>query len=292
MRRLLGLMAGVATHLLFGVTVWHLFWYLKGEIHVTDSHGGGVALNICLALGYGAIHSALLHPKIREPLSNWISPPFYGLFFCVVTCVTLLALITGWSSSGVVMWEATGVVRTIISTAWYSSWAFLFYSLWLAGLGYQTGATPWWNWLQKKPAPPRRFQPRGAFLWMRHPVYLSFLGLVWFAPVMTIDRIELIACWTAYVLVGSWLKDQRLLHYVGEPYRIYQSQVAGYPGIMWGPLARRKLECSAAMQSSPVPALRLTPIRAEMATNDADATLRIEDNESATLTHDAVREAR
>ena len=190
------------------------------------------------------------------------------------------------------MWEATGVVRTIISTAWYSSWAFLFYSLWLAGLGYQTGATPWWNWLQKKPAPPRRFQPRGAFLWMRHPVYLSFLGLVWFAPVMTIDRIELIACWTAYVLVGSWLKDQRLLHYVGEPYRIYQSQVAGYPGIMWGPLARRKLECSAAMQSSPVPALRLTPIRAEMATNDADATLRIEDNESATLTHDAVREAR
>ena len=30
-RRALGLAAGLATHALFGFTVWHLFWFLRGE---------------------------------------------------------------------------------------------------------------------------------------------------------------------------------------------------------------------------------------------------------------------
>ena len=43
------------------------------------------------------------------------------------------------------------------------------------------------------------FEPRGAYLWMRHPVYLSFLGLIWFTPYMTIDRAVLTALWTVYI---------------------------------------------------------------------------------------------
>ena len=32
LRRTMGLAAGVATHLLFGFTVWHLFYFLKGRV--------------------------------------------------------------------------------------------------------------------------------------------------------------------------------------------------------------------------------------------------------------------
>jgi hypothetical protein len=40
------------------------------------------------------------------------------------------------------------------------------------------------------------------------PVYLSFLGLIWFAP---LDRVVLMSAWSAYIFVGSVLKDRRLL---------------------------------------------------------------------------------
>jgi hypothetical protein len=55
---------------------------------------------------------------------------------------------------------------------------------------------------------------------------------------MTADRAILTAVWTAYVFVGSYLKDRRLLYYVGEPYRRYLAEVPGYPGMVAGPLGR------------------------------------------------------
>ena len=69
-------------------------------------------------------------------------------------------------------------------------------------------------------------------------MYLSFLGLVWFTPCMTYDRVVLTAIWTAYIFYGSHLKDRRMVYYLGDRYRAYQSQVPGYPGIVIGPLGR------------------------------------------------------
>jgi protein-S-isoprenylcysteine O-methyltransferase Ste14 len=126
-----------------------------------------------------------------------------------------------------------------VEGCFYASWVGLFYSLSLTGLGYQTGWTPWWHWLHGRPPPRREFRPRGAYHLLRHPIYLSFLGLIWFTPAMTADRAVLTAVWTAYIFVGSYLKDERLARYVGRPYRRYQQRVAGYPFMPFGPLAKR-----------------------------------------------------
>ena len=56
---------------------------------------------------------------------------------------------------------------------------------------------------------------------------------------MAADRAVLTGVWTVYIFVGSYLKDERLAHYLGQPYRRYQQQVAGYPFMLFGPLAKR-----------------------------------------------------
>jgi hypothetical protein len=58
---------------------------------------------------------------------------------------------------------------------------------------------------------------------------------------MTIDRAVLTGVWTVYVFVGSYLKDRRMVHYLGTPYLEYQSQVPGYPLMLAGPLGRLSL---------------------------------------------------
>jgi protein-S-isoprenylcysteine O-methyltransferase Ste14 len=236
MIRIVGVTAGLAIHAVFGVMVWYLYWFLKGG-QVGDS-AQGLWTDFLLALQFVVVHSLLLYPAVRERLSEWISPAFYGLFFCVATTMGLALTMAFWHTSSAMWWEITGPARVAIDAGWYSSWVLLFYSFFLNGIGYQTGFTNWWHWTRGRPIPPRPFNPRGVFRVMRHPSYLSFLGLVWFTPVMTTDRAILTVVWTVYVFIGSYLKDRRLLLYLGEPYRQYLAEVPGYPGMPLGPLGR------------------------------------------------------
>lgn len=135
----------------------------------------------------------------------------------------------------------------IMQAGFYGAWVGLFYSLYLSGLGYQTGLTPWWYWLRRQPQPRRQFEIRSLYRWLRHPIYLSFLGLIWFTPRMTWDHVLLTTIWTTYIFIGSYLKDERLAYYLGDSYRRYQEQVVGYPLMFFGPLGRRKLASSQGM---------------------------------------------
>ena len=89
--------------------------------------------------------------------------------------------------------------------------------------------------------PARPFVPQSVYRFMRHTVYQSFLGLVWLVPVVTLDRAVLNGIWTVFIYVGSVLKERRLLFYVGDEYRSYESVVPGYPGMPFGPLSRVQL---------------------------------------------------
>jgi methanethiol S-methyltransferase len=179
-----------------------------------------------LALQFGASHSLLLWPRVRGRLERVIPKPLYGCCFTAATCLSLLLLILAWQPGGVVLYRLEGWAAAAVRAVYV-----------LTGYGFQTGWTPFWAWLRRRPPPPRRFTTPGAYRFLRHPVYLSFLAQVWLTPVLTSDRALLTAVFTAYILLGSCLKDRRLLFYLGDTYREYQARVPGYP-LAFGPLGR------------------------------------------------------
>ena len=145
-----------------------------------------------------------------------------------------------WSHHPTVLWNATGYAEMAILFGFYGSWVALLYSLYITGMGYQTGLTQWWYWMRQQRPPQRVFMESGPYRWMRHPIYMSFLGLIWLTPTMTLDHAVLTGIWTAYIYAGSYAKDQRMLRFVGTEYREYASRVSGLPLIGFGPLLRMK----------------------------------------------------
>jgi protein-S-isoprenylcysteine O-methyltransferase Ste14 len=236
--RPLGLVIGIAAQLLFAATVTRLFLFLSGA--TATACRTGLIRDVLLALQFSVVHSLLLHPAIRGRLQRWVPRALYGSLFCLVTCATLLLLIAYWVASPVVIYQLTGPPGTVVRLAYFAAWLALFYSLCLSGMGYQTGFTPWWHWLRGTRPTARGFHERKVYRWFRHPIYLSFLGLIWFQPRMTLDHAVLTGVWTAYILVGSYLKDERMAHFIGEPYRDYQRRVPGFPFIAAGPSGRRR----------------------------------------------------
>lgn len=237
-QRSIGIVFGFGTQVLFLTTVWYLFWFLKDG--VPGSPQSSLWWDAGLALQFVLPHSWLLHPATRHRITKFLAPEFYGCLFCVLTCLGLLITIFGWQGCSTVVWELDGAAGKVMTAGYYGSWIALLYSLSLTGFGHQTGLTSFLYWLRGEPQPRRLFEPRGAYLYLRHPVYLSLFGLMWFTPYLTIDHALLSGVWTIYVFIGSYLKDERLAFYYGDRYRDYQSRVTGYPLMGWGPMGIRR----------------------------------------------------
>lgn len=235
--RLSGVVFGIATQALFAITVVYLFAFLR--YGVVAPGPGWWWQDSLLALQFAIPHSILLHPRFRTLFRRWFPGEMHGAFFCVSTCLSLLVMFRYWKTAPSVLWELTGWHEALMLCGFYGSWAGLLYSISLTGLGYQTGWTQWVHWYRRQALPRRDFQERSLYRVLRHPVYLSFLGLIWFTPVMTADHAVLTGIWTAYIFGGSILKDRRLLYYLGDSYAAYMTRVAGYPGIFFGPLGKR-----------------------------------------------------
>jgi methanethiol S-methyltransferase len=234
--RLGGISFGVATQLLFLWTVLQLFTFLRyGGTH-SSSHWLGI--DIFLSLGFAIPHSLLLAPPVQKRIKVWMPAGLLGCLHCSVTCLSLLFLFRNWGVCSIALWQATGFVEFAILCGFYGSWVALFYSLYITGMFYQTGLTQWWYWLIRQKPPKREFVETGAYRWMRHPIYMSFLGLIWFTPSMTLDHALLTFIWTAYIYAGSYFKDKRMIRFVGDDYREYAKRVTGLPIIGFGPLRK------------------------------------------------------
>jgi protein-S-isoprenylcysteine O-methyltransferase Ste14 len=249
-RRLVGICYGFGNQILFLVTVWYLFWFLHDGAILSQSRptvsSGWLLCDCGLALLFAFSHSVMLVPKTRRLLTRAIPAPFYDSTFCIVTCVSLLTLFFCWRQSATVIWEVGGRLESCIRIGFYVSWASMIYSLALTGLGYQNGWTTFYHWLRRSRAPRREFRPHGAYKLIRHPVYLSFLGLIWLTPRMTLDHAALTALWTVYIFYGSVLKDRRLESFLGDTYTDYERRVPGFPCMIAGPLGRRRTDRSEA----------------------------------------------
>jgi protein-S-isoprenylcysteine O-methyltransferase Ste14 len=243
-RRTAGWVFGAGAQLAFAATVVRLYQFLASSAHPTQPQTLWFATDVALAMFFAVPHSVVRLPRVQKAISQRIGREFFGAFYCWMTCLSLGVVFICWRSSAVVVWHLKGVAGAMMFAAFLASWAALAYSLCLTGVGYQTGFTEWNHWRRRQPVPQRRFEPRGAYKWLRHPVYLSFAGLIWFHPVMTLDYLTLAIAWTAYIAVGSYLKDERLAFYMGDHYRRYQERVPGYPLLIAGPLGLRRTSTS------------------------------------------------
>ena len=68
-------------------------------------------------------------------------------------------------------------------------------------------------------------QVRGFYCWVRHPLYLFSVIILWLSPDMTVNTFTFYALITLYFAIGSLHEERRLLAEFGDAYRDYQRQV-------------------------------------------------------------------
>ncbi len=204
------------------------------------------ALTLTLAwLAYFAVHSALASLTVKAWVArHWPGAmPAYRLAFNALAVLLLLPLAWLAHDNGPLVWHWQGVwawvsrALTVLATVGLI-WSLRCYDgLEFAGLRQWWERHRWWEhhrWRENHASvyEQERFQLSILHRFVRHPWYFLGLLLVWTQD-MTAGYLLSALLVSAYLVVGVWLEERKLLIYYGDVYVEYRRRVPGLLPLPW-----------------------------------------------------------
>jgi methanethiol S-methyltransferase len=196
----------------------------------------GIAINILLIGGsfaaFAVLHSLTAGRKTRDYLACLLSRRvvygMYRLTYNVVSVLTLalpLALI--YILHDVRLYQAVAPLNLILLGIQLIGFVGVTIALLQTGIASFSGLRQFLTLFSgHDPAVERaHLQTGGLYQWMRHPLYVFSLLVIWSVPLMTLNILIFNIAATLYFVLGSMVEEQRLERLFGEEYRQYKEQV-------------------------------------------------------------------
>ncbi len=221
---MLGLAAGLggASLIAFG-----LFLYAgpPGLLEFGLGFRGDMAVDAGLSMLFFVQHSWMVRRSFKQRLTRIMPEHYVDAAYAIASGIALLAVVLLWQDSGQVIWQATNgswwVARMIFLLA-------LAVGIWggLSLKGFDSfGLRAIRHRFRAKPPSPSALVVRGAYRWVRHPLYFVVLLMIWSYPVLTTDRLLFNMLWTIWIVIGTVLEERDLTADFGNDYREYQRNV-------------------------------------------------------------------
>jgi methanethiol S-methyltransferase len=166
---------------------------------------------------------------IRRSFCSWLTGVWpasnHRIVFTIGSGIVLAAVMITWQPSTTVLYEFHGVSRLLFRAAFFLALAGCFrsaYTLRSAAscdpFGLAAAAEPA---LDKRNSA-QRLVVRGPYAYVRHPVYLMVILLIWSCPNLTADRLLFNVLWTFWIYIGATLEDKDMRVDFGDAYREYR----------------------------------------------------------------------
>ncbi len=184
-----------------------------------------ITVIVFTTLIYGLIHSGLASLEAKALARGWWGPAtdrWYRLaynLFAAVSLLPVLALPALFPDRRLYAIPFPWVLLTLAGQA-------LAAAALLVGV-VQTGAWTFLGIQQVFHAPasePHRLVATGLYRYVRHPLYTAGLVFIWLSPVMTANLLTLYVGFTAYLIIGAWFEERKLLREFGEAYADYKKR--------------------------------------------------------------------
>ena len=243
---------GMLSYALFFVTFLYSIGFI-GNLFVPRSIDSEPTLPLATALlvDFGLLalfavqHSGMARPAFKRWLTRFIPAAAERSTYVLLSTVCLALMMYFWAPLGGVVWQVTSRWAEISLIGLYlSSWVLLLYATFLIDHFDLFGLRQVWYALRDKEMPSLSFVTPALYRIVRHPIYVGWLGIVWFTPTMTATHFVFAVGATLYILVGIKL-EERDLENAHPEYSQYKRKV---PGLI--PSIRRRLKGTAGVQSA------------------------------------------
>ena len=213
---------GGGSMLLFGV---FLFFGPFQVIHMGWSEPGTLTWDALLSLVFFVQHSCMLRRGVRRQLARVIPAHYHGALYAIVSGVVLTVVVVFWQPTSTLLYSAEGVLLWLVRGSFLLAMAGMAWGAQALGTFDPMGLAPLRASLRDKQAASPELVIRGPYLWIRHPLYLFSILMIWCNPEVTLDRLLFDGLWTAWIYGATFLEEADLVAEFGEAYREYQRKV-------------------------------------------------------------------
>lgn len=252
MKRISIFIYGLVSYALFFATflysigfVGNLFVPRSIDSAPTQPLATALLINLALLTIFAVQHSGMARPAFKRWLTRFIPEAAERSTYVLLSTVCLALLMFYWAPLGGIVWQVqSGWVASTLTGLYLASWGLLLYATFLIDHFDLFGLRQAWFALRDQERPALRFVTPALYRIVRHPIYVGWLGIVWFTPTMTATHFVFAAGATAYILVGIKL-EERDLEAAHPEYSQYKRKV---PGLI--PSINRRLNRTTKAQSA------------------------------------------
>ena len=196
---------------------------------------------IVLFTAYFVIHSLMASLWFKERcFSFWPNLKLtYRLWFNILSSILLIPLIMLLILyPGEMLWQWTGWQAVFAnSLALFAALGFYF-SLSDYDMSEFLGVNVFTRQINKNSSKEQFYIGR-FHLFVRHPWYFFLLIILWTRDMTTYEFLTATLI-SLYLIIGSYLEEQKMVYCFGEVYRTYQQKVAGLIPLPWKFLTRKE----------------------------------------------------
>ena len=211
-----------------GMLAWMAFLLMGPLVPVAVELGvaGSLMLDALLCLLFFTQHSIMVRRGFRLWLTRTVRADFHGALYAAASGTVLLLLAGLWQPVGAVLWTPPGPFRWAMIMVFLAAGAGAWWGAKSLGDFDALGVKPALRAVgSRKPVAATPFTVRGPYRWVRHPLYLFSLIIIWSCPIFTLDRLLHNGLWTIWIIFGATLEERDLVDCFGQAYRSYQKTV-------------------------------------------------------------------
>jgi protein-S-isoprenylcysteine O-methyltransferase Ste14 len=194
-----------------------------------------ISLNFCanevlwwdasLSIAFFLQHSGMVRRSFRQWLDHFLPAEYEGTVYAIASGIVLLALIVLWQKSATAFTVPRGVLRWLFYIVYLLSFTGFIWGTRALKAFDPYGLRPILGRLRGRKPRPMLFVVRGPYRWVRHPLYLFMILMIWSCPDLTTDRLLFNGLWTVWIVIGSIFEERDLVLEFGDAYREYQRRV-------------------------------------------------------------------
>ena len=184
-----------------------------------------LAADALLSLLFFLQHSIMVRQPIRKRLGEIIPDTFYSAFYALTSGMALLIVMLFWQKTPTPLFTAEGVSYWLLRMLFFVCIAGFSWGSRSLGSFDPLGVKVVSRHMRGKESVQMPLKVRGAYQWMRHPLYFFSLIMFWSCPVLTADRLLFNLMWTIWVITGTVLEERDLVREFGGQYQEYQKKV-------------------------------------------------------------------